>query len=379
MNNLFDETSLDCALLSPCDGARSTLYLAPPSDQASERLESLFAARGFSIEMWRTGVYAVSFDSEELERLCIVLADCLNPDELESTRYRITTWGAEPEIADLMRADSVERLIKRERSQWLVDVIRSERLVTFFQPIVHSRQPHRVFGYECLLRGRDRNGRLITAPELFGAARNTGLLVALDDAARLTAIDSFAMKRGDQETCVFININPRSMRDPERSLDNTIRAALRSGIPPDRFVFEVVESDEIHDVSALMRVLDFCREIGCRVALDDLGAGYSSLKLLSEIKPDFVKLEMDLIRNVDKDAFKSRVASKIIELASDLSVPTIVEGVETVKQWDWAIQHGAEYVQGFLFAKPAPDPLTPIVDTLPPSLESCTLSADNQG
>ena len=373
MNDLFDQTSLDCALLSPCEGQQSTLYVAPASEQVANRLERACRQRGLLFGEWRTGVYTVDFDSRDLGTLCLALTDCLSPEERESTRYRMANCGTEPPIADLMRADSVEHLIVRERSQWLVDVIRSERLVTYFQPIVHACQPFRVFGYECLLRGRDRDGKLIPAPKLFGAARDTGLMVALDDAARLTAIDTFAERQGHGDTRVFININPRSIKDPERCLDSTIRAALRSGIPMDRFVFEVVESDEILDVPGLMRVLDFCRDIGCQVALDDLGAGYSSLKLLSEIKPDFVKLEMDLIRNVERDVFKSRVASKIIELARELSVPTIVEGVETVDQWDWAVQHGAEYVQGFFFAKPAAEPPCPTIEAVAPSLEGSNL------
>ncbi len=121
-------------------------------------------------------------------------------------------------------------------------------------------------------------------------------------------------------------------------------------------MFEVVESDEISDIDRLLRILDFYREVGLRVALDDVGAGYSSLKLLARLKPDFIKLDMDLIRNVDRDVYKAQVASKLLELARELHVSTVVEGVETVGEWQWATEHGADFAQGYLFARPEPWP-----------------------
>ena len=136
-------------------------------------------------------------------------------------------------------------------------------------------------------------------------------------------------------TRVFVNFNPRSIDDPVRGMASTLRAALSSGIAPESFVFEVVESDEIVDEEALLTILEFCREVGCRVALDDLGAGHSSLKLMTKIRPDFVKLDMTLIRDVDRDGYKSCVAGKIIELARELGAETVVDGVETDAEWRW--------------------------------------------
>jgi EAL domain-containing protein (putative c-di-GMP-specific phosphodiesterase class I) len=81
---------------------------------------------------------------------------------------------------------------------------------------------------------------------------------------------------------------------------------------------------------------------------------------LAHIKPDFVKFDMDLIRNVHRDRFKDCVARKLIELACELGVKTVVEGVETYDEWKWARDHGADFSQGYLFARPAPDPPRPI-------------------
>ena len=115
-------------------------------------------------------------------------------------------------------------------------------------------------------------------------------------------------------------------------------------------MFEVVESDQIDDRMQLLKILDLFREAGCRVALDDVGAGYNSLHLLTEVKPDFVKLDMQLIRGVHKDIYKSCVARKLLELSRELGVMTVAEGVETVEEWQWTRDHGADLVQGYLFA-----------------------------
>jgi EAL domain-containing protein (putative c-di-GMP-specific phosphodiesterase class I) len=246
----------------------------------------------------------------------------------------------------------------------------SRQLVTYFQPIVCTRDPGNVFAYECLLRGQQHGGPLISPDKLYHAARVTGRIDHLDRLARLTAIETAVDRRLD--THIFINFNPSSVNDPERSLESTIEAAYRSGISPDRFVFEVVESDEIQDFKRLIDILQVYREAGFQVALDDVGAGYSSLALLTAIKPDLIKLDMSLLRDVDRDQFKSHVAAKLLELASDLQIRTVVEGVETQGQWQWAVEHGAHYAQGYLFARPqAQPPRPPFFDYSPVVSQLC--------
>src|SRR5690606_22807099 len=152
---------------------------------------------------------------------------------------------------------------------------------------------------------------------------------------------------------VFVNINVNSIFNPKRCLASTIAAVESSGLRPEQLVFEVVETEEIANQQSLFQVLEIMRDRGMGVALDDVGDGYASLNLLARVRPDFMKLDMGLIRNVHLDRYKSHVASKLLELARDLDVPTIVEGVECLGEWQWAREHGADYVQGYLFATPA--------------------------
>ena len=80
---------------------------------------------------------------------------------------------------------------------------------------------------------------------------------------------------------------------------------------------------------------------------------------MATVKPDFIKLDQSLVRDAHQDTYKSCIASKLIELAHELGISTVVEGIETDDDWRWAVRHGAEYGQGFLFARPAPDPVAP--------------------
>jgi len=96
------------------------------------------------------------------------------------------------------------------------------------------------------------------------------------------------------------------------------------------------------------------------VALDDLGSGYGSLNLLTRLRPDYVKLDAGLVRNVDSDPYKSQVAARVLDLARDLGIASIVECVETVHEFNWVRSHGANFVQGYYIAKPAFPPPVPV-------------------
>lgn len=343
-----------CDVLPDGLAARGTLYLCTLKDETSSSLCAVLESCRLAFEEPYPNVMAVWFNDGELGRFCDALEGVLSPDELASTRFCLFEDFTAPSPADLMRTRSLELLVDQVQGQWLVELLRRRRLLTYYQPIVRVTEPGQVFAYECLLRGRHENGSLIYPDRLFDVARATGMMVHLDSMARLTAIDDARRRR--LEARVFINFNPTSIHDPVTCLEGTVAAARRSGLPPEHFVFEVVESERIDDLERLLAILEFYRRAGFRVALDDLGAGYSSLSLLARIKPDYVKLDMELMRHVDSDPYKGLVAAKVLELARELGIATVVEGIETPEEWQWAVEHGADYAQGFLFARPGARP-----------------------
>jgi EAL domain-containing protein (putative c-di-GMP-specific phosphodiesterase class I) len=186
---------------------------------------------------------------------------------------------------------------------------------------------------------------------ILDVARSCGMLSQVDHAARGAAIH--ALMGGDWVERVFINISPGSVHDPAEAVDTTVRLIDQAGIPHERIVFEVTEADRTLDLDMLRRILSAYREAGFGVALDDVGAGYSSLNLLHQLKPDYIKLDMELIRGVHADGYKALIAQKIIEIAHTLGVQTIAEGVETQEELQWVQAHGAEFVQGYLISKPS--------------------------
>ncbi|WP_148207106.1 EAL domain-containing protein [Heliomicrobium modesticaldum] len=298
-----------------------------------------------------------------LTQLGTLLPTVLSRAEMVDSRSLLLPPGQNPTIQDLLQVQPLYRLVSRIQGDWLVEILKENRIVTYFQPIVQCDEPERLFAYECLLRGKDRNGGILSPGRIFEVARDADLLFQLDRIARITAIEE-ATRHSIQST-LFINFNPSSVYDPATCLRTTIEAVREAKIQPEQVVFEVVESEQISDAQHLRTILDHYRNAGFQVALDDLGAGYSSLNLLTHLRPDFVKLDMELVRNVDKDAYKGEITMKLLELARRLQIKTIAEGVERPEEWRWLKKHGADYVQGYLFAKPAcPPPLPTWSDKL---------------
>jgi len=331
------------------------LYLSqPPSRYPGPGLEATLRRLGLGFTEAAPAILAVPLGPGLLNRLAAELAVALNPAELAGVKSLLLGDGRAPAFADLARMQPLATLVAKVRGEWLAEMIREDRLVTHFQPIVCGHDTSKVFAYECLLRGVDRDGSLVSPDRMYGVARPAELLSHLDRAARLRAI------RGAVEheltTRIFVNFNPTALYDPAFCLRTTIRAIEAAAIPPGRMVFEVVESDRTTlDLSTVFAIF---RDAGFRVALDDLGAGYGSLNLLSTLKPDFVKIDMKLIRDVDRDPYKAGITRKIVEMAQGLGISTVAEGIETEEELAWVEEHGVDFVQGYLLALPAcPPPL----------------------
>lgn len=329
------------------------LYLSPHAAEPLARIRSLLKALGVAASEPHPGMLALPLRPALLERLVIDFDGLLSVAEAAATRALIVPEGREPTIVDLMNTQPLTTLFAGIRHRWLGEVLREDRLETHFQPILTAAS-HAVYGYECLIRGVDAAGRLIPPKDLFTAARAADMLFQLDRQARVCAIRSAAARHIDSR--LFLNFNPASVYTPAFCLKSTFKAVDEVGIDPARIIFEVVETEEVRDTGHLLGILETYRAAGFGVALDDVGAGYSSLNLLARLRPDYVKLDMGLTRGVDRDPYKAGVAGKLLEMARDLGVKTVVEGVETPGESDWAVAQKADLVQGFYYARPAAEP-----------------------
>ena len=337
---------------------KGVLYVAPPLAHTRGTLRRLLWGSNLPFGDPVEDVLAVEVSPGGLSRLSGLLTEGLSQAELRDCRAILVEKGERVDLRALPRMQDLYTLLSYVQGTWLQKMLREDRMTFHFQPIVPVRNPAETFAYECLLRGvGEEEGELVGPGSMFEAARAAGLLFNLDRAARTKAIHGAAAH--GVEGNVFINFNPSSVYDPVYCLRSTMKAVEESGISSERIVFEVTESEEIKDGAHLKNILDFYRKGGFRVALDDLGSGYASLNLLAELRPDFVKLDIGLVGDVDRDPYKASIAQKLIELAHELGVGVVAEGVETREQLRWLADHGTDYAQGHLFARPASPPPVP--------------------
>jgi len=348
-----------CAVVPQMEEALEQMILAPPEHGTRALLVTIAKSLGIEISRDDGTIFRLALPADRREEFAAACRKELNHIQLRDTMALLTRSGAELTAADVFSVSPLTKTISLFESAELMRVLRDNRLTSVFHPIVKTDSPSEVFAYECLLRWFDDSGKMLPPGRIFGLARDAELIFNLDRAARVSAL-SQASAHGIT-TNIFINFVPTTIYRPEFCLRTTFAAVKEYNLNTEQIVFEVVESESINDVAHLNHILRYYRENGFRVALDDLGAGYSSLNLLNALRPDFVKLDMDLIRDIDKDPYKARVCRALLDLANDLGVPSIAEGVETVGEWECIKEFGATYIQGYLFAKPGIEPPVPVV------------------
>ena len=342
-----------CESLPQIEAGPGTLFVKPPLAHTFGKVKA--NAHGAGLAPVRVGeVLSVRIGSGPLDAVLEALGQGLTVAERQDVRVLFQRDGRELTIADYLSSESLEAFSARVGAGWLRDMLAEERMTVLFQPIVRCTPDHPVFAYECLMRGVDPSGALISPGRILATARSAELLFQVDLAARRAVIREAA--RLQIALPVFINFTPTSIYDPHFCLRTTVSAIREAGIPPGNVVFEVIESEHVPDVDHLRNIMDYYRAQGFRIALDDLGSGYSSLNMLSALKPDYVKLDMGLVRRVHADRHQGLIAAKLLEVASELSITSIAEGVETVEEFEWLIEHGADLVQGYYFARPANPP-----------------------
>lgn len=283
-----------------------------------------------------------------LDALVLALAGALDAEAAREVRARVDAAGA----WDGRPAEgSLAALATHARGRWVDAFIDEHRVWPAFQPIVDAAMPARVVGHEALLRARTAAGEAVGPLELLAHARATDRLPRLDLHARLLALA--AHRTAGLPGQIFLNFSPPAACASPRHLEPTLELLDALGLARDRVVLEITETDRAADLAAFRRVVDGYRAAGLAIALDDVGSGYSTLGLLDQLRPDYVKIDMGLVRGVHADPFRGAITAKLLELARGLGVRTIAEGVEELAEWTWLREHGADLVQGHLFGRPA--------------------------
>ncbi len=329
-----------------------TLYVHAGLEHTSSKIRTVFEDAGLPCEMDEDRMIQVSYQLQNLSAALEKVQDELSDSECTDTRVIPVAEGQEPSPGDLIGARSLDELIGQIRGKWLIDMMRDDRLFTVFQPIVQASNPGEVFGYECLLRGRNASGDTVNPGRIFQTASSADLVFQLDRRARVLSVENSQSHEIPSDRKMFINFLPTSIYDPEFCLNTTMEAIEKVDARPEQFVFEVVESEEVNDRDKLIDIISYYRDEGLQVALDDFGAGYSSLQMLSDIRPDYLKLDMGLVQNVPDNSMNTELCRQIMSVSSDHDITTLAEGIEERKQLSWFQDHGLDLAQGYLFAEP---------------------------
>jgi EAL domain-containing protein (putative c-di-GMP-specific phosphodiesterase class I) len=236
----------------------------------------------------------------------------------------------------------------------LQQILSERRITSLFQPIV-SLSGGQVHGYEALSRGPS-DSPLHSPLMLFPSARSAGRLYELEMLCKASACEAFS--RQGFAGKLFINVSPDTLLDPAHRPGQTLALLKRWGVPADRVVIELTEQAPTDDFGLLNRALHHYREMGFSIALDDLGAGYSSLRLWSELRPDYVKIDRYFVDGIHLDAVKREFVGSILDIARASGTQVIAEGIEMHDEVRVLQALGIDLLQGYLFGRPlaAPEP-----------------------
>jgi EAL domain-containing protein (putative c-di-GMP-specific phosphodiesterase class I) len=213
-----------------------------------------------------------------------------------------------------------------------------------FQPIINC-QSNTIYGYEALVRGLNNESAFSIISQVNDDNRYT-----FDQLCRIKAI-ALASKLGIN-TMLSINFLPNAIYKPERCIRTTLEAAKKYNFPTTNIMFEFTEVEKIEDSSHVERVVSYYQELGFKTATDDFGSGYSGLNLLADFQTDIIKLDMALIRDIDKDTKRQTIVRNCLNMFKELNVMALAEGIETVEEYHWLKSVGIDLMQGYLFAKP---------------------------
>lgn len=221
-------------------------------------------------------------------------------------------------------------------------------LHSLFQPIVMLSE-RRVLGYEALTRGPS-NSPLHSPISLFAVARQAGRLSELELACRESACRRFSQQQLPGK--LFLNVSPESLLEPSHPPGRTLEMLQRYGIEPQNVVIELTEQTPTDDFDLLYKALHHYRDMGFSIALDDLGAGYSSLRLWSELRPDYVKIDRHFIDGIHQDAVKREFVGSMLQMAKASRAIVVAEGIELPEELAVLTEMGVDLVQGYLLARP---------------------------
>jgi EAL domain-containing protein (putative c-di-GMP-specific phosphodiesterase class I) len=216
-----------------------------------------------------------------------------------------------------------------------------------FQPIVDVVEQE-VFAYEALVRGPNGESASSVLSQITEDNR-----YAFDQNCRVAAItDAVRLGLTNTTSRLSINFMPGAVYSPAACIKLTLETANRCNFPVDRLIFEITEGEAVQDRDHLRSIVHEYQSRGLKVAMDDFGSGYSGLSLLADLPVDYLKLDINLVRNLPQRPAALTIVKSIVALAAALGQDIVAEGIETPEEFLAVRDCGIHLMQGFLFASP---------------------------
>ena len=239
-------------------------------------------------------------------------------------------------------------------------ILANRNIRTLFQPIVSLKNGD-ILGYEALSRG-PVGSIFESAPSLFQAGSKYGRSWELERVCRQRTIEKISKLSLSYKT--FINVNPKVILEEGFKKGFTNRLLSEYGVDPSSIVFELTEGSSIKDFDLLKDAVTHYLKQGYKIAVDDLGEGYSGLKILAETHPDYMKIDMSLVRNIEKKPINQALLKAFCEFGKTMNIKVIAEGIETDDELRTLVEIGVDFGQGYLIGKPEGEFFSPSKDFL---------------
>lgn len=247
-----------------------------------------------------------------------------------------------------------------ELRRLLVEIIETRQLVANFQPIIWL-STGKIIGYEGLIRGPS-DSPLHSPTSLFKSGEKFELIQDLELLCRQVTLEAFV--RQNLIGKLFLNVSPERLLDSNFRNGETLGYMRDIGLQPAQVVIELTENQRTLSYSVLCEATDYYRSLGFEIAIDDLGEGFSSLRLWSELRPEYIKLDQHFIQNIHHDPIKLQFVRSIQQIAINTDTRIIAEGIETHEEYMIVKDIGITLGQGYYIARPNPRPITtPFVES----------------
>lgn len=252
----------------------------------------------------------------------------------------------------LLYGQQKESLSRAKRLQYMNGLIRGKLLIPVYQPIMSIQESGgelTTFGYEALTRF-PKNKWFSGPLDLFSFAEELGEVARLDQTAREQAVEGSTGLQSHQK--LFLNMTAQLLNEGSFYPDQLAKMMEQRGLSPHHIVFEITERSGIEDYGSVLAILAQYRSQGFQIAIDDVGAGYSSLQAIIELQPDYIKVDRSLIMGIHEHEMKEHIVHTLVQLADKMAIGIIAEGIEHQAELDKVKAMGVHYAQGYLLGRP---------------------------